>query len=44
MIPIEPIDTAPTLDLAPQEVATLIDELRVYHAHLQPVVSAPGTA
>ena len=37
MIPIEPIDTAPTLDLAPQEVATLIDELRVYHAIYSPL-------
>jgi SRSO17 transposase len=37
MIPLEPIDTAPTLDLAPQEVATLIDALRVSHAIYSPL-------
>jgi hypothetical protein len=37
MITLEPIDTAPTLDLAPQEVATLIDELCRYHALYRPL-------
>ena len=38
MITLEPIDTAPTLDLAPQEVTTLLDALRVYHAIYSPLL------
>ena len=34
---IEPIDTAPALHLAPQDVDTLLDELRVYHAIYRPL-------
>ena len=37
MIAIEPISTAPTLNLAPQEVDTLIEELRAYHAIYSPL-------
>jgi SRSO17 transposase len=37
MITIEPIDTAPMLDLTPQEVDTLLDELRAYHAIYSPL-------
>ena len=36
MIAIEPIDTAPALDLAPQEVDTMLEELRAYHALYSP--------
>jgi hypothetical protein len=32
MMAIEPIDTAPALALAPQEVDALIEELGTYHA------------
>ena len=37
MMALEPIDTAPPLDLTPQEVATLIDALRAYHAIYSPL-------
>jgi SRSO17 transposase len=37
MIAIEPIDTAPALDLAPQEVDALIEELGTYHAIYSPL-------
>lgn len=37
MIAIEPMDTAPTLALTPQEVDALIDELRAYHAIYSPL-------
>jgi len=37
MLTIKPIETAPVLDLAPQDVATLIDELHAYHAIYSPL-------
>ncbi len=37
MAPIEPVVTAPTLDLTPQDVAGLVDELRAYHALYAPL-------
>jgi len=37
MAPIEPVVTAPTLDLTPQDVAGLVDELRAYHAIYAPL-------
>jgi hypothetical protein len=38
MIAIESIDTAPALDLAPQEVDALLEELYAYHAIYSPLV------
>jgi hypothetical protein len=35
---IKPIATAPVLDLAPQDVATLLDELPAYHAIYSPLL------
>jgi SRSO17 transposase len=37
MLQLEPIATAPVLDLTPQDVATIIDELRAYHAIYSPL-------
>jgi len=37
MITIEPIDTAPALNLSPQEVEALIEELHAYHAIYSPL-------
>lgn len=36
MVQIEPVVTAPTLDLTPQEVAGLVEELQHYHAIAAP--------
>jgi SRSO17 transposase len=37
MFHLEPIATAPVLELTPQDVATIIDELRAYHAIYSPL-------
>ena len=37
MLPIEPIETAPALNLTPHDLDTLIDELRAYHAIYSPL-------
>jgi SRSO17 transposase len=37
MLQIEPIATAPALDLTPQDIDTIIDELRAYHAIYGPL-------
>jgi SRSO17 transposase len=37
MLHIEPIATAPVLDLTPQEIGTIIDELRAYHTIYRPL-------
>ncbi len=37
MITIQPIATAPVLDLAPQDIAALVDELHAYHAIYSPL-------
>ena len=37
MLQLEPIATAPVLDLTPQDVDTIIDELRAYHAIYSPL-------
>ncbi len=37
MLVVEPIATTPTLDLTPQEVAGLAEELRAYHARYAPL-------
>jgi SRSO17 transposase len=37
MIDIQPIETAPTLDLVPEELEDLLDELHAYHAIYSPL-------
>ena len=37
MLQFEPIATAPTLDLTPQDVDRLLEELRAYHAIYAPL-------
>src|SRR3712207_6183123 len=37
MIDLQPIDTAPVLDLAPHDIAALVDELHAYHAIYSPL-------
>ena len=37
MLHIEPIATAPVLDLTPQDIGTIIDELRAYHTIYRPL-------
>ena len=37
MLQLEPIATAPTLELTPQDIATLVDELHAYHAIYAPL-------
>jgi hypothetical protein len=37
MLQIEPIATAPVLDLRPQDIDTITDELRAYHAIYRPL-------
>ena len=37
MFPIEPVVTTPTLELTPQAVAGLVEELRAYHARYAPL-------
>src|SRR5215210_8224171 len=37
MLQLEPIATAPTLALTPQDIATLVDELHAYHAIYAPL-------
>jgi SRSO17 transposase len=37
MLHIEPMETAPVLDLTPQDLEALLDELRVYHAIYSPL-------
>ena len=37
MLQVEPIETAPVLDLAPQDLEPLVDELRAYHAIYSPL-------
>jgi len=37
MLQLEPIATAPVLDLTPHDLATIIDELRAYHAIYSPL-------
>src|SRR6266480_2492570 len=37
MLQLEPIATAPVLDLTPQDVDTIIDELRAYHTIYSPL-------
>jgi SRSO17 transposase len=37
MLQVEPIETAPVLDLTPGDLATLLDELRGYHAIYSPL-------
>ena len=37
MLHVEPIATTPTLELTPQDVAGLVDELRAYHARYAPL-------
>ncbi len=38
MIDIQPIETAPTLDLVPEDLEALLDELHAYHAIYSPLV------
>ncbi len=37
MFQVEPIETAPVLDLAPDDLEPLLDELRAYHAIYSPL-------
>jgi hypothetical protein len=37
MLQLEPIATAPVLDLTPQDVDAIIDELRAYHTIYSPL-------
>src|SRR5918998_3870396 len=37
MIAIQPIETAPTLDLVPEDLEALVDELKAYHAIYSPL-------
>ncbi len=37
MIDIQPIETAPTLDLTPADIDALLDELEAYHAIYSPL-------
>jgi len=37
MLQLEPIATAPVLDLTPHDLDTIIDELRAYHAIYSPL-------
>src|SRR5918997_1944883 len=37
MLQLEPIATAPTLEVTPQDIATLVDELHAYHALYAPL-------
>ena len=38
---LEPIATAPVLDLMPQHIDSLLDELRIYHAIFSPLFQRP---
>lgn len=38
---LEPIATAPVLDLTPQDIDDLLDELRIYHAIFSPLFKRP---
>ena len=37
MIDFQPVETAPTLELAPDDIAALLDELEAYHAIYSPL-------
>ena len=37
MIDIQPIETAPSLDLTPADIDALLDELHAYHAIYNPL-------